>query len=202
MTKPVKIIILTAVLIAIIIAVYRIFFYIPSAQQEAEDYGLYTGDTLHDTTLTNIINSAQSNGGAIAEGNMEWLMQDAANKMAHPELASEDWWRVNGALEPVGALMASIMSTADWKEGVPVSQDLIDRYNELVALNDGKPLTEADWQSYTDVTATAADVVHQIGINDGSIQSGDAFIPQTSRNILWEIFNNYKNLKENTPLLK
>jgi len=122
--KTKKILLLSGLLVALGGVAWYLLFYKPSATTTAKALGLYTGDPLLDGALDNMIAACMISSGAIKDGNLEWELTDAKNRMLTPMSTSEDYWRINGDLTAAGALLATIDSTHDWKNSVDGSGNL------------------------------------------------------------------------------
>jgi hypothetical protein len=204
MNKQKKILALSLVLVVVIGLTWWYFFYKPTAQQLAESLGLYTGDPLLDNLLNNIISTALASGGAISSGNLEWELTEAANRMKTPLSAPEDYWRIDGKLYPAGALLVTIDTTHDYYAGSPdveggpseLTQANINRYDELIEDEGMTPEEAADYYSADLGQTYTVQEFEQARQILAGVNPGEAYIPQTSLNQIWELFNDAKRAFE------
>lgn len=199
--------IIGAIIAAGVIA-YFLFFYKKSAYQIASDLGLYTGNTGDDQTLDTLINQILSGGGAIAATNLEWELNDAAVRYRNGDVISQA--KVNGRVIPASALLTTIDTTHDWKNGSPdgvgtpasLTQGNIDRYDELIQ-DEGMTPTEAAEYYSADLGQdyTSAEFQQAREILASNPKPGDAYIPQLSLSNCWNIVQSYASASGNSAII-
>lgn len=209
MTKTKKALIFFGILAAIATAVFFIFFYKKSASQIASDLGLYTGDPGEDQTLDNMINQALTGGGNIATGNLEWELNDAAQRLQTG--AVNEYAKVNGKTIPASALLTTIDTTHDYYNGSPdvsgspaqLTQANIIRYDELINDEDMTPDEAAQYYS-ADLGQdyTAAEFEKARALLNAEIKPGDAYIPGANLSKMWQIIRSYETSLNNTAIIK
>jgi hypothetical protein len=210
MKKSIKILIFTGICIAIGTAIYFIFFYKKSAYQIATDLNLYTGVTGEDNLLDNMINQALTGGGTIATGNLEWELNDAAQRLNTNQV--NEYAKVNGKTIPASALLTTIDTTHDYYNGSPdvpgsaaqLTQANVDRYDEI--LRDEPTWTPEEAAAYYSADLgqeyTVAEFEEARALLSAEVKPGDAYIPQYSLSILWELLGDYKQIANTQGIIK
>ena len=193
---------MVAILVVIVIAAYLLLFYQKSPEQIAASLGLYTGDPGEDQLLDNMISTAMLSGGSIAVNNLEWELNDAATRLNTGKVNGATL--VNGKIIPASALLSSIDSTHDYKQGSP--DDPNGEYATNLAISEGGYNeayayvvdTEYGGDTFGDDTDEISDRAYQVLADaeqtvSNLIAAAGGYIPQGSLNNLWAQMKTYQN---------
>lgn len=188
MTKKNKILLLITGLFIVLIAGYYLFFYSPSPFTTATNLDLYTGDPDHDRTLDDMMTTAMNSGGTVAAGGLQWELTEARRKLDTGALKNQSLWEIDGEILPASALLATIDSTHDDKQGSPDVPGSI--YQELTATIEAGPQFIPGDDEHTDIN-------DDIAALEKLEATAAAYIPTGSLSAMWGLFNQLKVVKEN-----